>query len=96
MASRDNEEDLLRSVVIQNAETILRARQRAEAELVKAKESLELRTQELAHSLSMMRATLESTTDVGSPHATRTMSAFMPCSTFPSSTAWRVSSGHVS
>ena len=39
------------------------ARQRAEQELVQAKEALELRTKELAQSLAMMRATLESTTD---------------------------------
>lgn len=38
-------------------------RQRAEKELIRAKEALELKTVELAHSLSMMRATLESTTD---------------------------------
>jgi len=34
-----------------------------EAELIKATEQLERRTQELAHALAMMRATLESTTD---------------------------------
>nr|MBA3351072.1 PAS domain S-box protein [Blastocatellia bacterium] len=62
MASND-EEKLLRSVAMQNAKSILRARQRAEEELVAAKEALELKTQELAHSLAMMRATLESTTD---------------------------------
>jgi len=39
------------------------ARQRAEEELVRTKEELERRSQELAHSLAMMRATLESTTD---------------------------------
>ena len=48
---------------MQNAQSILLARQRAEEELVRAKEALELKTQELAHSLAMMRATLESTTD---------------------------------
>jgi PAS domain S-box-containing protein len=61
--SDENEEKLLRSVALQNAQSILRARQRAEQELVQAKEALELRTEELAHSLAMMRATLESTTD---------------------------------
>jgi PAS domain S-box-containing protein len=59
----DEEETLLRSVALQNAKTILLARQRAEEELVRAKEALELKTRELAHSLAMMRATLESTTD---------------------------------
>jgi PAS domain S-box-containing protein len=63
MAADDNEEKLLRSVALRNANSILRARQRAERELLQAKEALERKTEELAHSLSMMRATLESTTD---------------------------------
>jgi signal transduction histidine kinase/ActR/RegA family two-component response regulator len=58
-----DEEKLLRSVALQNAQSILVARQRAEEELVRAKQALELKTEELAQSLSMMRATLESTTD---------------------------------
>jgi signal transduction histidine kinase len=63
MEQRDDEETLLRSVALQNAQSILLARQRAEEELVQAKEALERKTQELARSLAMMRATLESTTD---------------------------------
>ncbi len=63
MEERENEESLLRSVALQNAQSILLARQRAEEELLRAKEALELKTQELAHSLAAMRATLESTTD---------------------------------
>ena len=63
MEPRDDEEELLRSVALQNAQSILLARQRAEEELIRAKEALELKTRELAHSLAMMRATLESTTD---------------------------------
>ncbi len=63
MAANDDEEELLRSVALQNAQSILLARQRAEEELVRAKEALERKTQELARSLAMMRATLESTTD---------------------------------
>jgi PAS domain S-box-containing protein len=59
----EDEERRLRSVALQNAQSILVARQRAEEELVRAKEALELKTQELARSLAMMRATLESTTD---------------------------------
>src|SRR5271157_97751 len=59
----DDEEALLRSVALQNAQSILVARQRAEEELLRANEALELRTGELARSLAMMRATLESTTD---------------------------------
>jgi PAS domain S-box-containing protein len=56
-------EELLRSSALQTASSILQARQRAEQELIKAKQALELKTQELAHSLSMMRAALESTSD---------------------------------
>ena len=63
MGQPDDEERLLRAVGIQNAEAILVARRRAEEELLRAKEALELRTGELAHSLAMARATLESTTD---------------------------------
>lgn len=60
MDEADDEEKLLRSVAAQNAQSILFARQRAEEELIRA---LESKTEQLAHSLSMMRATLESTTD---------------------------------
>ncbi len=63
MDRHDDEENLLRSVAIQNASSILQARQRAEQELIQAKEALERKSEELAHSLAMMRATLESTTD---------------------------------
>jgi PAS domain S-box-containing protein len=60
----DNREDhLLRNVALQNANSIFAARQRAEQELLSAKDALEQKSQELARSLSMMRATLESTTD---------------------------------
>jgi signal transduction histidine kinase/CheY-like chemotaxis protein len=60
---QEDEEKLLRAVAIENAKSILLARQRAEAELIKAKEALEQKTDKLAHSLSMLRATLEATTD---------------------------------
>ena len=63
MAADDTEEKLLRSVALQNANSILLARQRAERELIEAKEALERKTRDLAHSLAMMRATLESTTN---------------------------------
>jgi signal transduction histidine kinase len=63
MATYDDEDALLQSVALQNAQSILLARRRAEEELVRAKEALEARTGELARSLSMMQATLESTTD---------------------------------
>lgn len=58
-----NDATELSSSALQNAQSILLARQRAEQELLDAKEALEQRTQELAHSLSVMRATLDSTTD---------------------------------
>ncbi|MDP9291687.1 MAG: PAS domain S-box protein [Verrucomicrobiota bacterium] len=57
------EEKRLRSAALQNANAILLARQRAERELLEVKEALERKTGELAQSLAMMRATLESTTD---------------------------------
>ena len=43
----EDEDSLLRSVTLRNADSILRARQRAERELLLANEALELRTQEL-------------------------------------------------
>jgi signal transduction histidine kinase/ActR/RegA family two-component response regulator len=52
----DDEDDLLRSVAMQNAQSILAARRRAE-------EELERKTREPAHSLAMMRATLDSSWD---------------------------------
>jgi PAS domain S-box-containing protein len=63
VAAQDDEDELLRSVALQNANAILAARQRAEQELIETKEALERKTEELAQSLAMMRATLESTTD---------------------------------
>ncbi|MEY2482006.1 MAG: hypothetical protein QOK24_534 [Verrucomicrobiota bacterium] len=63
MATKENEEELLKSTALQTANIILTARLRAEEQLIQAKEALEVRTAELAHSLSMLSATLESTTD---------------------------------
>ncbi|HEV7914116.1 MAG TPA: ATP-binding protein [Albitalea sp.] len=63
MDAGDREDELLRSVALRNASAILLARQRAEEELVRAKDALESRTRELAHSLSLMQATFESTAD---------------------------------
>ena len=63
MARIDDEDDLLRSVALQNANTIHIARERAERELIEAKEALEQKTQELAYSLALMHATFESSTD---------------------------------
>ena len=53
---RDDEEELLRSVALQNAKSILLARQRAEEEMLKAKQALERKTLE-------QRATLQATWD---------------------------------
>jgi len=63
MSAEQREEDLLRSVALQNAKSILAARQRAEEELLRAKNALQDKSVELARSLAMLRATLESTTD---------------------------------
>jgi PAS domain S-box-containing protein len=52
----DVEEDLLRAAALENVKATLAARQRAE-------QALELKTQELARSLSLVRATLESSAD---------------------------------
>lgn len=57
--SHDDEEKLLRSVAIQNAQSILLARQRAEQELVAAKEALELRTAELERANALIRTIAE-------------------------------------
>ena len=52
----DNDEDeLLRSVALRNANSIFAARQRAEQELVLAKQALELKTEELGRTLAQMR-----------------------------------------
>jgi PAS domain S-box-containing protein len=55
----DEEEELVRSVAIQNAQSILLARQRAEEELVAAKEALELRTAELERANALIRTIAE-------------------------------------
>ena len=63
MHSDDKEDELLRSVALENASTILEKRQRAERHLIAIKDALEQRTQQLARSVAMMQATLESTFD---------------------------------
>ena len=63
MKPRDDEDRALRSVAMQNAQSILLARQRAEEQLVEATGALERKTGELARSLSVVRATLDSTWD---------------------------------
>ena len=59
----EEEDGLLRSVAIRNAAAILAARERADEALVRANAALERKTVELARSLALMRATLDSTTD---------------------------------
>lgn len=56
MGEGEEEEKLLRSAALQNAKSVLLARKRAEAALAR-------KSEELAYSISMMRATLESTAD---------------------------------
>jgi len=63
MATDDQEDAVLRSVALRNADAIQRARLRAEEDLLRAKDALEARTRELGVSLSLMQATLESTAD---------------------------------
>ncbi len=63
MEPNDDSDDRLRSAAVQTASSILLLRQRSERELIEAKDALERKTEELAQSLSMMQATLESTTD---------------------------------
>jgi PAS domain S-box-containing protein len=59
----NSEDEELRSVALLNAREVLAARLRAEQELLQAKEELERKTQELARSLALTRATLQSTPD---------------------------------
>ncbi len=54
-----NEEEQLRSVALLNAQSILVARQRAEEELVAAKEALEARTAELERANALIRTIAE-------------------------------------
>jgi PAS domain S-box-containing protein len=67
----DDEEKLIRSVALQNARAVLLAREKAERELIAAKEELERRSEELAEQSEFFRVTLASigdaviTTDTG-------------------------------
>jgi PAS domain S-box-containing protein len=63
MDSDEREEEALRSSALESVKSIARARQRTERELVAAKEALEQKAQELARSLALVRATLESSFD---------------------------------
>ena len=63
MHSDDKEEKLIRSVALQNARAVLLARERAERELVSAKEALERKSEELAEQREFFRVTLSSIGD---------------------------------
>src|SRR5665213_3490560 len=63
MASDEEEVARLRAVTLKNAESIRIARQRAERELLAAKEALELKTQELQQQREWFEVTLASIGD---------------------------------
>lgn len=63
MQPDDNEEKLLRSVALQNSQAVLLARERAERELIAAKEELERKSAELAEQREFFRVTLASIGD---------------------------------
>ncbi len=71
MPDETDEEKAIRSVALQSAQSIFLARQRAERELIEAKEALERKSAELAHQREWFRVTLASigdaviTTDTG-------------------------------
>ena len=62
MSAREESEQL-RSVALKNAQTILQVREQARLDLLQANLALEQRSGELAHALSVLRATLESAAD---------------------------------
>ncbi len=63
MSSHDNEEELLRSVALQNARTILLARERAEKSLLQAKLELERKNKDLFEQREWFKVTLSSIGD---------------------------------
>jgi hypothetical protein len=63
MARDENEDKLLRSVALQTAQAVLLARERAERELIAAKEALELKSADLAEQRGFFRVTLASIGD---------------------------------
>ena len=63
MARDENEDQSLRSVALQNAQAVLLARERAERELIAAKEALELKSADLAEQREFFRVTLASIGD---------------------------------
>ena len=63
MPRDENEDKLVRSVALQNAQAVLLARERAERELIAAKEALELKSADLAEQREFFRVTLASIGD---------------------------------
>jgi PAS domain S-box-containing protein len=63
MEANDNEEDLLRSVALQNARAILLARERAEKSLLEAKKELEQKNAEISEQGEWFKVTLSSIGD---------------------------------
>ncbi|MBA2690607.1 MAG: PAS domain S-box protein, partial [Burkholderiales bacterium] len=63
MAASDDEDKVLRSVAMQNAQSIFLARQRAEQDLIRAKEALEWKTAELVQQREWFKVTLSSIGD---------------------------------
>ena len=63
MKQPEEEDERLQATALQNMKSILQAQQRAEADLVDAKDALEARALELVRTVATLRATLESTTD---------------------------------
>lgn len=63
MPVKEDEDELLRTVALRNAQSILVARQRVEEELIRTKEALEAKSDELARSLAWLRVTLDSIGD---------------------------------
>ncbi len=63
MRMDENEEELLRSVALQNARAVFMARERAERELIAAKEALERKSLELEQQREFFRVTLASIAD---------------------------------
>jgi glutamate racemase len=70
-ARDEEEESLLRSVALQNANSILAARQRAEQELIESKEALEQKTEELVQAnrrLTLLTRTANTLLLANTPH----------------------------
>ncbi|HVE48474.1 MAG TPA: PAS domain S-box protein [Casimicrobiaceae bacterium] len=63
MTTSEREDGLLRSAALQNVQSILEARQRAEDALLTTKQQLEAETARLDRTVALLRATLEATTD---------------------------------